>query len=118
MRFLLDEDLNPRAAEVARGLGLDVESVHEIDRRGLSDHEQLRRAAVEARVFVTRNRDDFIRLTVEWFRAGETHPGVLIVPRSLAGDQPERIAHGLAAWVSTRREGASLAYVIDFVPGE
>src|SRR5579862_8943426 len=41
MRFLLDEDLNPAAAEIGRGLGcgLDVVSVHEIDRRGFSDEK-------------------------------------------------------------------------------
>ncbi|MBA3636422.1 MAG: DUF5615 family PIN-like protein, partial [Rubrobacteraceae bacterium] len=36
MRFLLDEDLPPRAAEVARGLGLDVLSLHELGRRGIA----------------------------------------------------------------------------------
>jgi len=34
MRFLLDEDLNPATAVIGRGLGLDVISVHDIDRRG------------------------------------------------------------------------------------
>ena len=48
MRFLLDEDLNPAAAEIGRGLGLDVVSVHEIDRRGFSDEEQLRFAIGDA----------------------------------------------------------------------
>lgn len=115
MRFLLDEDLNPLAAEVARGLGLDALSVHEIDRRGLPDDEQLRGAARDVRMFVTRNRDDFVRLTIEWFRTGEAHPGVLIVPHSLPNDQPEPIAHALATWVAARAGVESLAYVIDFL---
>lgn len=58
MRFLLDEDLGPAIAEIARGLGLDVLSIHEIDRRGLPDEEQLRFAASQGRIFLTRNRDD------------------------------------------------------------
>ena len=37
MKFLLDEDLNPEVATIGRGLGLDVVSVHEADRRGLDD---------------------------------------------------------------------------------
>lgn len=115
MRFLLDEDLNPTVAEAARGLGLEAVSVHEIDRRGLPDHEQFQRAAREARVVVTRNRDDFLRLTVERFRTGEAHAGLLIVPHSLPNDQPARIAHALAAWAEAHAEVESLAYVIDFL---
>ena len=45
MRFLFDEDLPPRIAEVDRGLGLEAESVHALGRTGLSDPEQLRYAA-------------------------------------------------------------------------
>jgi len=31
MHLVLDEDLNPLVAEIARGLGLDVSSVHELE---------------------------------------------------------------------------------------
>lgn len=117
VRFLLDEDVNPEAAEVARGLGLDTISVHEIDRRGLPDDEQLRWAAREARIFVTRNRDDFVRLTIERFRTGEAHAGVLIVPRSLPNDQPERIAHALSARAAALAGVATFAYLFDFLSG-
>jgi uncharacterized protein with PIN domain len=102
MRFLLDEDVNPAAAEISRGLGLDAISVHEIDRRGYTDPEQLRFAISEGRVLVTRNRDDFVRLTISWFQTRELHAGVLIVPRSLPNHRPDRIAHSLKRW----REGA------------
>ena len=98
MRFLLDEDLPPEAAEISRNLGLDAVSVHEVDRRGYSDGEQLRFAAGEGRVFVTRNRDDFLLLTTEFYRVGEVHPGLLIVGRKLPNDRPERIAHALERW--------------------
>lgn len=118
MRFLLDEDLPPLVAEVGRGLGLDVQSVHELDRRGLSDDEKLQRAAADSRLFVTRNRDDFIRLTVGWFAIGVTHFGVLIVPRSLPNDRPERIAHALAAWATRHASVESFAYLLDFLDGD
>jgi predicted nuclease of predicted toxin-antitoxin system len=98
VRFLLDEDLSPVAAETARGLGLDATSVHEIGRRGYGDREQLEIAAREGRVFVTRNRDDFIRLTIEAFQTGAPHAGVLIVPRSLPNHHPERLAHAVRRW--------------------
>jgi predicted nuclease of predicted toxin-antitoxin system len=98
MRFLLDEDLNPAVAEICRGLGLDVISVHEIDRRGFQDEDQLRFSASEKRIFITRNRDDFLSLNLMFFQIGELHAGLLIVPRSLPNAQPERIAYALKRW--------------------
>ena len=67
---------------------------------------------------MTRNRDDFIRLTVEWFRTGEVHPGVVVVPRSLPNDQPERIAQALAGWAAAHDREVTLAYLIDFLGGD
>lgn len=115
MRFLLDEDLPPSAAEIARNLGLDVVSVHEVGRRGYSDDEQLRFAASEERVFITRNRDDFLLLTVEFFRAGEPHTGVLIVGRKLPNDRPERIAHAIKRWSDARADSGDGASAFDFL---
>ncbi len=116
MRFLLDEDLNPGVAETGRGLNLDVVSVHEIGRRGLDDREQLELAASDGRIFITRNRDDFIQLTVEFYQAGSPHPGILIVPYSLPNNQPARIAHSLEAWHDQQEEyGEPGPYFIDFL---
>jgi hypothetical protein len=113
MRFLLDEDVNPAVAEIARGLGVEVVSVHEIARRGYSDLDQLRFATAEQRALVTRNRDDFIRLTVSWFQTGDLHAGVLIVPRSLPNHRPDRIAHSLKRWLD--RPGDPGLHFIDFL---
>ncbi|MGB5817510.1 MAG: DUF5615 family PIN-like protein [Thermoanaerobaculia bacterium] len=116
MRFLLDENLSPTVAEVARGLGLDVVSVHDIGRRGLADHEQLEFAATERRVLVTRNRDDFIRLTVAFYQVGQPHCGVLIVPFSIPNHRPERIAHALGEWAGRRpADTAPSPYFIDIL---
>ena len=100
MRYLLDEDVNPAVSTAARALDLDVVSVHGIDRTGVAfpDDAQLRFAAAERRVMVTRNRDDFIRLTRELFQAGEAHFGVLIVPHTLPNKDPGRIARALRRW--------------------
>ncbi len=116
MRFLLDEDVNPRVAEIGRNFGLDVLSVHDIGRRGFGDHEQLAYAASQQRVFVTRNRDDFITLTVDAFRVGEPHASVLIVPYSLPNRQAELIATALRSWTGERPKNAEpFAYGIDFL---
>jgi len=98
LRYLLDEDVHPEAAAAARALGLDVVSAHEMGRRGRTDFDQLRLAAADGRILVTRNRDDYIALTVEAFRAGDPHHGVLILPHTLPNSEPGRIARALAAW--------------------
>ncbi len=115
LRFLLDEDLNPRVAEIGRGLGLDVVSVHEIDRRGFVDEEQLRFAIGAGRIFVTRNRDDFLRLTHTMYRAEEFHNGLLIVPYSVPNHRPERIAHALKRWAERSVDPGS--HFVDFLSG-
>jgi len=112
MRFLLDEDVNPGVAEIARGLGLDVVSIHDLGRRGLPDDEQLRFSIDADRIFLTRNRDDFLRLGLLLFQAGEPHPGILILPHSLPNDQPARIAHALKRWHERGQPGTSF---IDFL---
>jgi predicted nuclease of predicted toxin-antitoxin system len=115
LRFLLDEDLPPRAAEVARGLGLDVISVHESGRRGIADRDQLRFASGEGRIFLTRNHRDFIELTVEFHRAGEAYAGVLLVSCGLPNDRPERIAHALKRWVDARADMTATFDGVDFL---
>lgn len=116
MRFLLDEDVNPAVAEIGRGLGLDVVSVHEIQRQGFDDESQLRYAAGDGRVFVTRNRDDFIKLTVSFFHASDAHPGVLIIPHSLPNNQPALLAHALHRWHERfDADDESFQYAIDFL---
>lgn len=115
MRFLVDEDLPPKTAEVGRNLGLDVVSVHEIGRRGYPDDEQLRFAAREEWVFVTRNRNDFLLLSVEFYRAGEPYPDVLIAGRNLPNDRPERVAHALKRWVDARAGAPESFGAVDFL---
>ena len=115
MKFLLDEDLPPRAAEIARGLGLDVISVHELGRQSLTDRDQLRFASGEGCVFLIRNHRDFIELTVEFYRAGEAYSGVLLVRRNLPNDRPERIAHALKRWADAWAEVSATFDGVDFL---
>ncbi len=101
---------------IARGLGLDVRSVHEVGRQGYSDREQLQFAVSEERVLVTRNRDDFIKLTIMFFQTGEVHHGILIIPYSMPNKHPGRIAHALKSWHARypEQESPGLGF-IDFL---
>lgn len=118
MAFLLDEDLPPEAAERARDLGLDVLSVSEIGRTGLSPRERLSFAGEVEWILVTRNREDFVLLTRDFFGTGAPHSGILVVPRALGNHRPGEIARAIRRWAGERDGTALPAYAIDFLPAD
>ncbi len=79
-----------------------------------SDLAQLEFAFQEKRCLVTRNRDDFIRLTVQFFNSQLAHFGVLIIPYSYPGDRFASIAEALHNYAQQHSEGM-MAYSIDFL---
>lgn len=102
LAFYLDADLSPKIAEIARGLGLDAVSAHEVGMVEAEDAEQLARAASETRVLLTRNRDDFLQLTLEAYHDRGPHAGLLIVEAVSGAHRHARVAHALARWARGR----------------
>jgi predicted nuclease of predicted toxin-antitoxin system len=116
-RFYLDEDVPAGAAEVARGLGLDVVSAREVGPTPQPDGVHLALAAAQGRIVVSYNRDDFIELTRDAFAAGRPHAGVLILTHKLPRDGA-RVAHALLRWAAgaAERFGPPLQpYLVDFL---
>lgn len=97
-----------------RARGFDVVSAHQVEAEGLADFEQLDRAAQEGRCLVTRNRDDFIRLTLQFFNEQRPHHGILIIPHSPPGDHFAAVADGLADYAIRHPKGLP-AYTVDFL---
>lgn len=116
MRYCLDEDLSPRIAELLRKTGIDAMSIHEVGRAGLPDDEQLDFAGRERRCLVTRNRDDFLRLTLRFLADRKPHRGVLIVPYTIPADAFSRIARALKAYAKKYPDGLP-SCTMDFVKG-
>ena len=92
MKLNLDEDIIPRVSEILRKKGVDAVSAHEVDMLQTSDAEQLSYAAAEGREMVTRNRDDFITLTVHFFDDLKPHGGLIIVPHTIPGYEFSKLA--------------------------
>jgi len=114
MKFYLDEDLSPKIAVLMRRKGIDAVSAHEAGMTGASDREQLEFAAREKRCLVTRNRDDFIQLSIQFFNDRRPHHGVLIIPYTIPGDKFARTASLLGRFASQHRQGLE-PYVISFL---
>ena len=114
MKLYLDEDISPRVAELLRKKGVDAVSAHEKDMKGVSDEEQLTAAVNEGRVMVTRNRNDFIALTVRFFQDFNPHYGLIIVPHSIPGSNFNLMANRLSACVNKHPKDLE-PYTIEFV---
>lgn len=114
IKYYLDEDLSPVIAEMLRKDKIDAVCVHEAGMIQASDLEQLEFAASRKRCLVTRNRNDFIRLTVQFFNEHRPHYGVLIIPYSYPGDNFRAIAKALITYAKAHKDGLS-AYHVDFL---
>src|SRR4030042_2290265 len=114
MKFYLDEDLSPKIAQILRKKGVNALSCHEVGMVGASDLEQVECAAREKRCLVTRNRDDFIKLTLQFFSDHRPHYGVLIAPYTIPGDRFSQIARLLKAFAS-RYPSSLEPYSVDFL---
>jgi uncharacterized protein with PIN domain len=114
LKYYLDEDLSPKIAEILRKYNIDAVSVHEIGMGQAEDMEHLELAASEKRCLVTRNRNDFIRLTVQFFHEHRSHSGVLIIPHTLPGDNFSRIARAIMKYDSKHAHDVK-SYGIDFL---
>lgn len=114
MKYYLDEDLSPKIAEILRKNGLDAISAHDVGMIQVLDQEQLDYAAAHARCLVTRNRNDFIALTVQFFNEHRRHFGLVVVPHSFPGDRCNLIAKALAKHALNHPKGME-SYTIEFL---
>ncbi len=114
MKYYLDEDISPKIADILTGYQIDTKSFHEVGMNQSIDIEQLELAASQGRCFVTRNRNDFIMLTVQFFNENRSHHGVLIIPHTIPGDKFSIIASGLKKYALKHPSGME-PYTIDFL---
>lgn len=114
MKYYLDEDISPKIGKILRKYQVDSVSTHEVGMTQALDREQLEYAATEGRSIVTRNRNDFIRLTIQFFNELRPHYGVLIIPYTIPGDKFPVIAGALKKHADKHPSGMK-PYTIDFL---
>ena len=117
MKLYLDEDISPKVSVILRKKGMDAVSAHETGMLEASDEEQLSCAATEGRAMVTRNRDDFITLTVHFFEALKQHKGLIIVPHTIPGPGFSKLAALLTKFSKGHSRGLG-SYTIEFLPNK
>ena len=105
MKYYLDEDLSPRVAEILRRSGCPARGTQEAGNRGLGDEDQLEYAARIGHALVTRNRDDFITLTAQFFAESRPHAGVVVLPHTIPADNPARLARLLLKLAAKHPKG-------------
>lgn len=114
MKFYLDEDISPKVTQILRKEDIDAVSAHEAGMIGAPDEDQLTIAAAEGRVLVTRNRDDFIILTVRFFEDFKPHCGLLIVPHTLSGADFHLLSSLISTFAKEHPKGLT-SYTIEFL---
>ena len=117
MKLYLDEDISPKVSEILRKKGMDSVSAHETGMLEASDDEQLAYAAAEGRALVTRNRDDFITLSVQFFNDLKPHCGIIIVPHTILGSEFSNLATLLVKYTKDHPSGL-VSYSIKFLPNK
>jgi len=117
MKLYLDEDISPKVSVILRKKGMDAVSAHETGMLEASDVGQLSYAAAEGRAMVTRNRDDFITLTVQFFEALKQHKGLIIVPHTIPGSEFSKLAALLVKFSKDHPRGLE-SYTIEFLPNK
>lgn len=114
LKYYLAADLSQKIAAILRKENVDVVSSNEAGTTSLSDEEHLERAAAAGRCLVTRNRDDFMELTIHFFRDVRPHAGILIIPYSYPPDRFSWIANSLLTYARAHPEGVP-SYTFDFL---
>jgi predicted nuclease of predicted toxin-antitoxin system len=117
VKLYLDEDISPKVSVILRKKGMDAVSAHETGMLEASDDEQLSFSAAEGRAMVTRSRDDFITVTVQFFNDLKPHRGLIIVPHTISGSEFSKLAALLMKYSKDHPQGLE-SYTIEFLPNK
>lgn len=95
IRLYLDEDVHESLLPALRQHGYDAVNVREVNRRGLSDKDQLAYAAGQGRTLFSFNATDYIALHLKYVETGQTHAGIIVARQLPIGETLRRLLHFL-----------------------
>jgi len=91
IKLLLDEDVQLALAHALRQRGYDVHHTQELNRKGLSDAEQLHFSVKEGRCLFSYNVKDFVLLHNEYLDDGRNHSGIIVSKHLPIGETLRRL---------------------------
>ncbi len=86
IKLFLDEDVWTGLAAALCEAEYDTVSVSQVDRKGLSDEDQMAFAVAEGRAIITHNIQDFAPLAAVYFEQGIAHPGIIVADHFEKGE--------------------------------
>jgi len=78
IKLLLDEDVQLAVAHALRQRGYDVYHAQELNRKVISDGDQLRFSAKQGRCLFSYNVKDFVLLHNDYLEDGREHFGIIV----------------------------------------
>jgi predicted nuclease of predicted toxin-antitoxin system len=91
IRLLLDEDVHAVLAQALRKRGYDAVHIQELQRKGLSDRDQLKFGISQGRCLISFNVRDFVLLHNECVTNNQDHCGILVSAHLPVGETLRRV---------------------------
>jgi hypothetical protein len=91
IHLYLDEDVHESIAPALRQRGYDAVAVREVNRRGLSDTDQLAFAVSRRLTVFSFNASDYVALHVNYVVAQREHAGIVISRQLTIGETLRRL---------------------------
>lgn len=105
-KFLLDEQISPEVATLAKKRGLDLKAVAASGLAGLDDRSIFRKSIEEKRILVSCNIDDMSLLLGDFIKEGADVPGVVFVDvRTIPPSDVPGLARALAKLAPKMEKG-------------
>jgi len=98
IKLLIDEDVHLMLADALRKRGYDVVHVQEIDRKGLSDADQLRLAVSHKRCLFSFNVKDFVILHNQYVIENREHWGIFVSKQLPVAESLHKILYKLGTF--------------------